>query len=131
MQEENLKYDKRRKTKSRVRIASLILHGVYSILNILYGLPFLGNQYSILIWEWFVGGRAIINFWYWSVMSLGILALVGLVLNLCGMPRKKIGENHTLLWIIWTLLAPVIMVASCFFSSWALIGVGGAFSWMA
>lgn len=97
-----------------LRIISLLLHATYMIMctaTILF---------AFSADEW--GGLFFLQTWYISVMVLVPLLLIGLLLNICAMPRKKSGERGKTLWLCWTIVCPILVCALCFISSYALLG---------
>ncbi len=101
-----------------LRIISLSLHGTYAIicftLLIVFATP-LSN---------YVDGHFILDLWYIAVMTLGALLLIGLILNIFAMPRKRLGETGGVIWLVWTLLAPFFMCILCFVPTYILLSSG-------
>ncbi len=97
-----------------LRIISLLLHAMYIIMcaaTILFTLS--ANRW---------GEPFFLQTWYISVMVLVPLLLIGLLLNICAMPRKKSGEGGRTSWLSWTIVCPILMCAICFLSSYSLLG---------
>lgn len=132
---DNCNHRKTRPPAKGARVSSLILHIGYGTLCLVDILLFLGihlslfDPYETLVGSYDVGSLAL-YLWYWLFRCLGALIVVGLILNLWGMPRKQENSRARARWIVWTIASPIGATAlwlACFIVFAALFGD----SWMA
>ena len=97
-----------------LRMVSVLLHAMYMIMCAATILFALSPDER--------GGHFFLQTWYISVMVLLPLLLIGLLLNICAMPRKKSGEGGRTLWLSWTIVCPILMCVICFLSLYSLLG---------
>ncbi|MBO5898285.1 MAG: hypothetical protein J6R04_04660 [Clostridia bacterium] len=117
------------------RVISRILHVGYSALCLCCILLYLGIHCSLLDPDAvLIGGLAVgelaLYRWYWLFRCLGAVLIIGLILNLWGMPRKQEDAPARKRWIAWTVAAPIVtatLCLACFIVFATLFGDG----WMA
>lgn len=124
-----------RPTAKGARTISRILHVGYSVLCFGGILLYLGIHHALLDPEAaLIGGYAVgdlaLYLWYWLFRGLGAVLLVGLILDLWGMPRKQEDSNLRKRQIAWTVASPIVtaeLCLACFIVFATLFGDG----WMA
>ena len=104
--------------KQLLRRISLLLHSLYGFICLL--LIFFMKAMALS----FETRKTALNIWYGTIMAWGAILLAGFFLNIFAMPKKEAGKSHRVLWLIWTILAPLLLSALVFLPPYILLGKG-------
>ena len=102
--------------KQLLRRISLLLHSLYGFICLL--LIFFMKAMSLS----YETRQAALNIWYGTIMAWGAILLAGLFLNIFAMPKKETGKSRRAIWLIWTILAPILLSVLVFLPPYIMLG---------